>query len=86
MTLFLVLLLDLILVALLDIAVVRPFARHLQQRRGARRLGLLPTVEAARHARLRQLGEAGTYRVHNCGRILHVDYERGELIVERTQP
>lgn len=51
-----------------------------------RRLGLLPaasipTAEAARAERLRQLGAAGTYRVHNCGEILHVDYERGELIV-----
>lgn len=54
--------------------------------RSDRRLGLLsasgtPTPEAARTERLRQLGEAGTYRVHNCGEILHVDYERGELIV-----
>jgi hypothetical protein len=26
---------------------------------------------------------ADVYRVHNCGKILHVDYSRGELIVER---
>lgn len=55
---------------------------------GDRRLGLLPTAvvlttEASREARLRQLGKAGTYRVYNCGKILHVDYERGELVVER---
>lgn len=53
-----------------------------------RRLGLLgtgsvPNAEARRAARLVELGEAGTYRVHNCGKILHVDYDRGELIVER---
>lgn len=36
-----------------------------------------------RAERLAQLGTAGTYRVYNCGTILHVDYERGELIVER---
>jgi len=53
------------------------------RRLGALSAAAVPTAEAARAARLRQLGEAGTYRVHNCGRILHVDYERGELIVER---
>jgi hypothetical protein len=54
------------------------------------RLGLLGTGagtglsdEARRAARLAELGEAGTYKTYNCGRILHVDYERGELIVER---
>jgi hypothetical protein len=60
----------------------------LHPRRGSSRLGRLPdaatpTAEASRAARLRQLGEDGTYRVYNCGKILHVDYERGELIVER---
>lgn len=44
---------------------------------------VVPTAEAARAARLCQLGEGGTYRFHNCGTILHVDYDRGELIVER---
>jgi hypothetical protein len=38
---------------------------------------------ARRAAQLVRLGDPGTYRVYNCGRILHVDYERGELIVER---
>lgn len=59
---------------------------HRLWRRMDRRLGALPaaeTPEDARAARLRQLGEEGTYRVYNCGRILHVDYERGQLIVER---
>lgn len=54
--------------------------------RSDRRLGLLPaapTAEVARAARLRQLGEGGTCRVYNCGEILHVDYERGELVVSR---
>lgn len=55
-----------------------------------RRIGLLgtgaaPSAEVRRVARLAGLGEAGTYKVHNCGRILHVDYERGELIVEREE-
>lgn len=51
-----------------------------------RRLGTLPvatTPASARADRLSQLGEAGTYRVYNCGKILYVDYERGQLIVER---
>lgn len=51
-----------------------------------RRLGTLPvevTAVSARAERLSQLGEAGTYRVYNCGKILHVDYERGQLVVER---
>ncbi len=53
-----------------------------------RRLGLLPgavvpTAEAARATRLRELGSAGTTRVHNCGEILFVDYDRGEMIVAR---
>jgi len=53
-----------------------------------RRLGLLGTgrvlnAEGRRAVRLAELGEAGTYRVHNCGKILHVDYDRGELVVER---
>jgi len=88
-TLAAILLLDLVLVVLLDAAVVRPIARRLRRGEGARRLGLLaatvaaPTAEVERAARLRDLGEAGTYRVYNCGRILHVDYERGELIVDR---
>ncbi len=87
MTLAVLLILDVALVALLDVVAVRPIARRLR-RLGDRRLGLLPgavvpTAEAARAARLRELGEAGTYRVHNCGSILHVDYDRGELIVER---
>jgi hypothetical protein len=86
-TLVSLLLLDLILIALCDVAIVRPLARRLRRRFGAQRLGLLPSAvvpmaEAARVARLRQLGEAGTYRVYNCGKILHVDYDRGELIVE----
>ena len=51
-------------------------------------LGVMPNAgllleEAARAARLRQLGAAGTLRVYNCGKILHVDYERGALIIER---
>jgi hypothetical protein len=102
MTLATMILLDLVFIALLDAVVVRPIARRLRRRSGARRLGQLPigmaavnrsaprieeevaaAAEASRHTRLRQLGEAGTYRVHNCGRILHVDYDRGELIVER---
>jgi hypothetical protein len=87
MTLATLLLLDLVLVVVLDVVVVRPIARCLRRRWGERRLGLLsaavPTAEAARAARLRQLGEAGTYRVYNCGTILHVCYEQGELIIER---
>lgn len=71
------------------------FARERWSRRENCRLGRLPTVvaeaavaevstaEAMRAARLRQLGEAGTCRVYNCGKILHVDYDRGELIIER---
>jgi len=52
------------------------------------RLGLLggpvrSPAEAVRAARLRQLGEAGTRSVHNCGRILSVDYDRGEFVVQR---
>lgn len=90
MTLAALLLLDLALVALLDVVAVRPIARRLRRRLGDRRLGLLPTAavptaEAARAARLRQLGEAGTYRVYNCGKILNVDYERGELVIERER-
>lgn len=50
-----------------------------------RRIGLLGTAESRRADRLRELGEAGTYRVHNCGKILHVDYDRGELVVERER-
>lgn len=77
-----------IVVALFDGMVVRPIERRLRRRFVARRLGLLPCVvvpvaEDARASRLRQLGERGTLRVHNCGKILHVDYDRGELIVER---
>jgi len=79
---------DLVLIVLLDVVVVRPLARRLRRRLGDRRIGLLPVAsepspEQRRADRLRQIGEAGTYRVHNCGRILHVDYDRGELIVER---
>ena len=51
-----------------------------------RRLGQLGTganAEAARAARLVELGEAGTYKVYNCGEILHVDYERRVMIVAR---
>jgi hypothetical protein len=50
-----------------------------------RRLGSLPSSPPVtdREERLRQLGDRGTYRVYNCGKILYVDYERGELIVER---
>jgi hypothetical protein len=53
-----------------------------------RRLGRLGTGDVSsdemrRAVRRAELGESGTYKVHNCGRILHVDYERGELIVER---
>ena len=66
---------------------VRVGGRH---RCSDRRIGLLgapviPTsaAEAARTSRLLQLGEAGTYRVHNCGKILRVDYERGDLVVSR---
>lgn len=52
------------------------------------RLGLLAdraavAAETSRAARRRQLGDAGTYEVLNCGRILHVDYDCGKLIVER---
>ena len=52
------------------------------------RLGLLategsPSAEARRSARLAELGERGTYKVYNCGEILHVDYERSELICAR---
>ena len=66
---------------------VRPIARPSAASWGAA-LGqlpivLAPTAEDARQARFRQLGAAGTYRVHNCGKILFVDYERGELVVER---
>ncbi len=55
-----------------------------------RRLGLLPiaatpSAEAARAERLRQLGETGTYRVYNCGEILHVDYEKGQLVCARDE-
>lgn len=82
------LLMDLALVVLLDVAIVRPIARTFRRRRGGHQLGRLsvagtPTAEALRAARLRQLGEEGTYRVYNCGVILEVDYERGQLVVER---
>ena len=59
-------------------------------RRIDRRIGLLgaPAVpkskaEADRAARLLQLGKVGTIRVYNCGKILHVDYDRGEFVVQR---
>ena len=73
---------------LLDRTVVRPSARWLKGRLSGRLVGRLPrvyvpTAEASRSARLEQLGEAGIYRVYNCGTILHVDYARGELIIER---
>lgn len=63
--------------------------RASRQLRADRRLGLLGTgdglsAEAHRAARLKELGTAGTYRVYNCGKILHVDYDRGELVVEKT--
>jgi hypothetical protein len=49
-----------------------------------RRLGrLLDLAEESRVARLRQLGAGDTYRVYGCGKILSVDYDRGELIVEK---
>jgi hypothetical protein len=53
-----------------------------------RRLGLLgtgdaPSADARRAARLAELGENGTYKVFNCGEILYVDYERGQLICAR---
>lgn len=78
----------LILASLLSAAIHRSIAHHLRLRRSSGRLGLLPataapTAETVRAARLRELGETGTYRVLNCGKILHVDYDRGELIVER---
>jgi hypothetical protein len=78
----------LVLVPLLSAAVHHSIAHHLRRRRCSGRLGRLPgaatpTAEAARAVRLRELGEAGTYLVLNCGRILHVDYDRGVLIVER---
>jgi len=87
-TLALLVLLDVVVIALLVVAAVRPIAHRLRQRLGERRLGRLlgmgiSTGEAGRQDRLRQIGEAGTYRVHNCGKILYVDYDRGELIVER---
>lgn len=57
----------------------------------ARRRELLLTAvvsraEAARASRLQKLGEAGTSRVYNCGKILLVDFERGMLVVERKGP
>jgi hypothetical protein len=54
------------------------FAARLVRARAA-----LSAPEEDRGTRLLQLGEARTCRVHNCGKILHVDYDRGELIVER---
>jgi len=88
MTFALFVLVDLVLIAFVDVTVVRPIICQLRRRIGSKRLGLLfasgtPTAEAQREARLRELGEAGTYVVHNCGKILHVDYERGELICEK---
>ena len=88
MTIAVLVLLDVVVVALLVVVAVRPIIHRFRQQLGGQRLGRLsiagtPTAEAIRHERLRQLGEARTYRVHNCGTILHVDYERGELIVER---
>lgn len=88
MTLTVLVLLDVVIVALLVVVAIRPIVHRFRQQLGGRRLGQLssatvPMAEAVRHERLRQLGGAGTYRVHNCGKILHVDYERGELIVER---
>ena len=103
---------DLVLIALLDVVVVRPIARRIRCRLGNRRIGQLPAVasvlaegahhvaqrppdvtaphrlcragrEEARRARLLQLGEAGTYKVYNCGKILDVDFEHGVLICER---
>lgn len=94
MTLVALIFLDLALIVLLDAAVVRPIARHFHRHLGARRLGQLPiavvptaeTADEDRQARLRQLGAAGTCRIYNCGKILHVDYDRGELVIERELP
>jgi len=63
--------------ALLLGILVGAFARSRRRCRTDRRLGLLAT--SARADRLR-LG-AGTCRVHNCGEILHVPCEGGELVV-----
>lgn len=65
---------------------VGAFMRTRRRCRTDRRLGLLApstasTVAEVRVDRRRQLGEAGPYRVHNCGEILHLDYEGGELVV-----
>lgn len=64
--------------------------RERRRLRADRRLGLLgtgdsPSAEARRAARLVELGEAGTYRVYNCGEILHVDYERSELVCAKEE-
>lgn len=70
----------LLLGIVLGVFVSRRRGCHIDQR-----LGMLPMASPAseRAERLAQLGTAGTYRVYNCGTILHVDYVRGELIVER---
>ncbi len=62
--------------------------RDRRRLRADRRLGLLGTgnatsAEARRAARLVELGNAGTYTTHNCGEILHVDYDRGILTCAR---
>jgi hypothetical protein len=40
-------------------------------------------AHAARRDRLKQLAPGQVERIHNCGRILHVDYAKGEIVVER---
>lgn len=72
------------LIALVIGAFVGWIARSRRGCRSDRRLGRLPGAQAPavlRAARLRTLGEAGTLRIYNCGEILHVDYEHGELVV-----
>jgi hypothetical protein len=65
-TLAALILLDVVLIALLDVVRVRPIAHWLRRRLGEQRLGRLPSVsvptaEGLRQDQFRQLGEAGTY-------------------------
>lgn len=74
------------LLALLIGALIQSRRRFLvEQRLGLLGIGETPSDEERRAARLAELGEEGTYKTFNCGEILHVDYERGELICARDR-
>lgn len=76
-----------VLVSLLSLIAGAILRARAERRSPTRRLGLLGSgdaIGAVRRAdRLVELGDGGTQRTYNCGRILHVDYERGEIVTER---